>query len=717
MMSNIIELLDNNSILIPEIQRDYAYGRSSEEEKVDGLLNAVFEVLIGEKNALRLNYIYGVPRHDGKVVLIDGQQRTTTLFLIRLFLAVNCNENINGFEFRSNFNYSTRITSKYFCEFISKHSEVLRISANGIKEQINNHKVFLKKWKNDPTVFSMLAVLEKINEKCVEFKISSEEDFAKALENLKNVSFDFILLEGFKREETLYTAMNGRGKQLTIFEKNKSRLFGLLKNCEPDIENVINNKWIPIFWEYARTVCERNINGFEYAVKVHDKFLYNYLRYLLIMLYWENNVVKKDDDSVTFDQAITWLEGLSDESIKTDCCNLILFAINSFEKWSKVDFSTYLSKERIHNAAMPKITNLFSNNVDLEFVKLFCLKDELKGSLIERCMFWAFIVGEYKNQNVEDNSDVLQRHFVLMRDLYGASRDSHTPNAIIKTPEEFLVARAINAFRAIIEGNSVVENGFVEQKETFHSQNDEKYWILNNYCTRGCSNNFPKVVQQDGYSAQQAQLFAKNLDFLILNVGINSQKALEDIGYSYFVNERNKSNRLYLPYTVDMLQSLFSMESWKSNQRENVWYDSFIEDLTTNELKASSKQYTVSDWQWYLERYEECFVAGNATTLAGFDFERDASGRPKFYEMCCVYGLKATVNQITSPYVLSAYSQKYQITNINKELVIACERYIKENNFKITEIATEIRVEKNGTVEVVSYDEDLVQKILDFIND
>ena len=94
-MNNIGELttfrrlMDKEAvIIIPKVQRDYAYGR--QEEKVQSILNGMLDtmlVAVKENKQEIFDFVYGgsyVKKNDDASGLIplDGQQRLTTLLLI-----------------------------------------------------------------------------------------------------------------------------------------------------------------------------------------------------------------------------------------------------------------------------------------------------------------------------------------------------------------------------------------------------------------------------------------------------------------------------------------------------------------------------------------------------------------------------------------------------------------------------------------------------------
>ena len=89
------QLLDEEkSIIIPKVQRDYAYGRQEEkvQEVLDGMLTCILEAVRDDSDNI-LDFVYGgtyVHKSDKKAGLIplDGQQRLTTLFLLHFYASL-----------------------------------------------------------------------------------------------------------------------------------------------------------------------------------------------------------------------------------------------------------------------------------------------------------------------------------------------------------------------------------------------------------------------------------------------------------------------------------------------------------------------------------------------------------------------------------------------------------------------------------------------------
>lgn len=95
---SLFELLKENEVSIPKIQRDYAQGRNTKNIQYirEMFLSNLFEALSDDADdkKLKLDFIYGYEDQDqfqDKQITIfkplDGQQRLTTLFLLHWYAA------------------------------------------------------------------------------------------------------------------------------------------------------------------------------------------------------------------------------------------------------------------------------------------------------------------------------------------------------------------------------------------------------------------------------------------------------------------------------------------------------------------------------------------------------------------------------------------------------------------------------------------------------
>lgn len=143
-----------SSIVIPQIQRPYAQGRTDEACTYirNSFLDEIFECLSSDnKEILELNFIYGIIKPDNdnyKLELLDGQQRLTTLFLLYWYIinaefGTEQDESIFVRACLSKFFYETRASSTVFSKnyhltkSIGKERPLERLYA--MQSGISNH--------------------------------------------------------------------------------------------------------------------------------------------------------------------------------------------------------------------------------------------------------------------------------------------------------------------------------------------------------------------------------------------------------------------------------------------------------------------------------------------------------------------------------------------------------------------------------------------------
>lgn len=245
-----------NRIIIPMIQRDYAQGRDNKEAKRvrKNFLEALYRGII--EKPIVLDFVYG-DISDGVMTPLDGQQRLTTLFLLHWYAAKKENIEKSEYEFLKNFSYETRFSTRDFCahlidfnpEFFSLKSTLSKdsilsqkgiISRNNVlsqkeisgyqtlSQEIEDQKWFALSWKKDPSISSMLVMIDAIDKRF--------RDIPNIWERLKKgaISFYFLGIDEMGLTDELYIKMNSRGKPLTPFEHFKAEFERVLKRFDEE---------------------------------------------------------------------------------------------------------------------------------------------------------------------------------------------------------------------------------------------------------------------------------------------------------------------------------------------------------------------------------------------------------------------------------------------------------------------------------------------------
>lgn len=282
-----------DKVEIPIIQRDYAQGRTYLDQDKKNLnktglrfITSIFKHL-KERQEMELDFVYGsvlepdaaTKRTDNVFLPLDGQQRLTTLFLLYWYIGIR---EIKEHEKRDSlmatlgkFSYVTRISSK---DFISSLCNLSQSSMDFSRTDTPSQQIELLPWyyksyKKDPTIASMLNMLDEIHSQYS--KCSAEEK--PLLPSLEMLRFYPFPLDGFNLTEDLYIKMNARGKQLTDFENFKADWINWMKDEKnPEVSSFsdikeyqerkmpyymvisqkLDNEWTDFFWSVSKDYDE-----------------------------------------------------------------------------------------------------------------------------------------------------------------------------------------------------------------------------------------------------------------------------------------------------------------------------------------------------------------------------------------------------------------------------------------------------------------------------
>lgn len=251
------ELLDNYEVEIPIIQRDYAQGRSDTKavQIRKSFVSNLHSMVINTDVTQDLDFIYGSVKLD-KLVLLDGQQRLTTLFLLHWYVSTGLGKQDEAKNKLSKFLYETRVSSREFIVSLIKYSNdisLVNIQGN-LSDSIKDAHWFFSIWCYDPTVQSMLNMLDELHQVFKMSLVSDEMLWSKLIcsEN-PPITFHFLNMQDFSLTDELYIKMNARGKALTEFENFKAWLQGYCENNDdiaiPDsFWHSMDKEWTDLFW-------------------------------------------------------------------------------------------------------------------------------------------------------------------------------------------------------------------------------------------------------------------------------------------------------------------------------------------------------------------------------------------------------------------------------------------------------------------------------------
>ena len=402
------DLLSQGNVRIPKIQRDYAQGRTTKKvnEIRKTFVHTLLLVIKGKRPATELDFVYGSKKNNAFEPL-DGQQRLTTLFLLHWMMGFNnlCTEDGK----HSLFSYETRNTSQEFCDELVQHKAKLFVDEAKEKTERNGKEFtpskiirgrdwFKWEWKSDPTILSMLVMIDAIYD---EMGADWDLDLSLCRENLNKITFNMLNLGDFGLSNELFIKMNARGKQLSDFDKLKSTLEEELQIQQAETDEndkplatredeqtwrkLMDDAWIDLFWhKYARNTIieteqsasdERQSLRLAAAKNAELQFKKLLLRLIALQLF-ENEASKEDVQSATYhidenevDNLISvYLDSLSD--LRSDDKHVVpnTQVTISFPKLiSDFNHLIYLNNSVYGEvtALLPKITHIDNNDKTL----------------------------------------------------------------------------------------------------------------------------------------------------------------------------------------------------------------------------------------------------------------------------------------------------------------------------------------------------------------
>nr|WP_225908280.1 DUF262 domain-containing protein [Riemerella anatipestifer] len=568
---------------------------------------------------MELDFVYGSVKNN-ILQPLDGQQRLTTLFLLYWFIAIK--ENKLSAELKkllTKFNYETRTSSKEFCNDLIDKGIVYN-KEQKISDLIIDSPWFFLSWKRDPTIKSMLTMLDAIQE------VFKEK--TNVWEKLNNISFHYIEMQNFGLSDDLYIKMNARGKPLTDFENFKAKFEQYIKqnnweNNENPMETFshkVDSHWIDLFWNY------RNDEN------VFDEQLLNFFRTLAVINYTikansKEEKFRKNLDLLRGNQKVSFNKYLELDCFDTEYFKMLKSVLNkiSDKKGLKTFLTdaTYINENEIFNGAI-------KNNLGYaELLKLFSFYQYLTSDSeidIANLQNWLRIVRNlveahrlyYDNANTFADSLVFFSKLILHKNnIIEYFRDYVNPEE--KGFPKFIIEEEKTKARLISENNDW-KNAIINIEN--HSYFNGQIGFLLDWCKD--ENNQYSLENFTKYSEKAKAIFnndgLKHFDKFLF------ERALLATGDYLLSKGRNRS------FLISKGRDLRDI-SWKrllrddSEQRKilKVLFDkinpsTLNEDLEKIIIDFSDK----NDWRYYfIKQYEMIETCGEQKLIrkdsSGFD--------------------------------------------------------------------------------------------------
>lgn len=311
-------------IEIPIIQRDYAQGRDSDAVRRirDGFLSVLHSAVTSEDKTVNLDFVYG-DVVGGTLRPLDGQQRLTTLFLLHWYLAWRAGRLEQDLGWKR-FEYATRPGARRFCACLTDSTPPFDAQ---LRTWFEDQHWFLHTWRHDPTIESMLVMLDAIHHRF------ADADCASAWERLvdttaPSVSFHLLPIEQMGLSEDLYIKMNSRGKPLTPFENFKARFEQALEQSAPDrvddFARKVDGTWADLLWPFRGS---DNI--------VDDEFL-RYFQFVTEVCEWSEGRLPSGE-----------IDSLAERVYGPGCTQAVThldFLERCFDTWEGVDIASVFSE-------------------------------------------------------------------------------------------------------------------------------------------------------------------------------------------------------------------------------------------------------------------------------------------------------------------------------------------------------------------------------------
>ena len=249
----------DNKIVIPDLQRDYCWGKDAwiqsegkYSDLVSGFVTGLFELYRGptdlqsEPEQQTMGLIYGYEQPKGRIQICDGQQRLTTLFLLLGYINIKAAWNFSDYiispqerkdDFEPRLIYAIRESTLYFLSDLTK--EVFVENKTMLEELLNAYRFpkkqgfpawYFRDYELDTSIQNMLAALDSIDKVAQEHPIEDWNRFGLFL--LNKIQFLYYDMGSRPRGEETYIIINTTGEPLSPAENIKPIVVGFIQDAE-----------------------------------------------------------------------------------------------------------------------------------------------------------------------------------------------------------------------------------------------------------------------------------------------------------------------------------------------------------------------------------------------------------------------------------------------------------------------------------------------------
>ncbi len=625
-------LQDEPVIIIPKVQRDYVYGRNDQKihQLLHDMLRSMLDAVRQEKPVV-LDFVYSASYVNNDdcsegLIPLDGQQRLTTLFLLYFYAGV-VQPDVADEEvaFLNRFRYETRQTATDFCNELLNDTRTLLIkhytSNNSIVRLIEDSPKFRPDYKADPTITSMLNVLDEIERQYREQPI---EDLWAKLTTNDYIQFYALSLEHFHLTDELYIKMNARGKPLTVFEIFKSDLEQTVGYVSEDtryrLAKRIDTKWMDVVWTYVY-----DKDNPDKSPDKADRGYMNLFRNIFRMLLFRHRIEIKSNRPARID------EMTSDETIINEWMAIFDTIVQIHSKGIAEQWYQYFYFSNDIVGQPGKIRLFWQQEQNRKPILHLAIDRELSAP--ELVYLYAIIELEHQQKTV----DVVRNSLRVIRNLV-------TANTRANSARYDMLSGFFDDVQEVIDNDGCLLRGM----HTFVSTACEEEITKNEMSAVGL---YPKLLRYENHAYLQASLrlfynhynrdglspdiLLKKLshfESLFDNNSVNNFEKLRcnllqpDSDYRQYEKWMNSSGKMIRRYMIHRPSDWTEFLIDNVNRMNQGGILEAIDSILNLENKdAIASRFSVTSWQYYMAKYAS---AGRSDTAYGIYAWDDEVNRP-----------------------------------------------------------------------------------------
>ena len=340
-------LAKNKILVIPNYQRGYVWGKSHPNKKPDSVTYFIDNLLDGFKNKNNI-FIQGitVSETEKEINIIDGQQRTTFIYLLTTYL---------GLQTKFDINYSVR-----------KHSDTF---LKALKGKTTASLVEICEEKNDEEFQDIYYLKKSIRIINAKLSILGKEELQHFLNyTLNNINFLYIDIMDANATD-IFTMMNGNKAEMLPEEIIKAELLRLVSLERKDTVASPRREWEAnmIRSKYARE-WDKWLNWWNRTEIREFYHTSNIMELLIVTLIQKECTTTKDFSFESFKSNI--LRGKDEIKATKDA----FFKLRRLQK--RFEDTFYITES--HNKVGAILTLLSNNSERKSFIISYFAKKEIE---------------------------------------------------------------------------------------------------------------------------------------------------------------------------------------------------------------------------------------------------------------------------------------------------------------------------------------------------